>query len=92
MSYTLAQYLQIGDPIELERRFDNLRLLATVYKTGYDELRDILANPTSAQHKIDWYESQLGELKQGMQTIIDAIDILKSPENQEEEYDDEDDD
>lgn len=92
MPYSLAQYLQIGDLIELERRFDNLRVLATVYKTGYDELKEILANPATAQHKIDWYESHLEELKQGMQTIINAIEILKSPENNEEEEEEDDDD
>lgn len=90
MSYTLAKYLKIGDTIELKRRFDNITLLIKVQMGAYIDVKKLLSDPEYAKRKLEKYEQDLADLKQDAQNIVDAIDILNLPENNEEEDDDED--
>lgn len=82
MIYSLQQYLdfakQNGGPVYLERLFNNRELLARVFIPAYDEARRAIEDPQGfGQIYVEERKQRVEDLKQDMQNLATAIDILR---------------
>lgn len=91
MTTDLVTYLRLGDTVLLEQRFKNLELCVRQFKIQYDYLYRVATDPEFAQQELAKWKEKLDDCKTDMQNIVEAIEILNQPdEDDEQEYEDDD--
>lgn len=90
MAYPLEIYVKLQDIPLLEDKFKNLEPFVRIYTKDKEMVERAIKDPEYAKTKIAEFQAKLDDLKLDMETILLAIELLKSDELNEEEFEDDD--
>lgn len=88
MSTDLITYLRLDDTAILEQRFRNIELCVTRFKAHYDYLQRVSSDVEFAKQELAKWKLRIDDCKIDAQNIVEAIDILNQPDEDEMEDDD----
>lgn len=88
MAYPLETYVKLQDIPLLEDKFKNLEPFVRIYTKDKEMVERAIKDPEYANTKIAEFQAKLDDLRQDMETILLAIELLKSDELNEEEFED----
>lgn len=91
MPTDLITYLRLDDTAILEQRFRNIELCVKQFKAQHDYLQRISSDIEFAKQELAKWREKLDDCKTDMQNIVEAIDILNQPDDDEFETEDDDD-
>lgn len=91
MATDLITYLKLDDVNILKQRFDNLELLVSRYKAQHEYLRRIFTDSIFAAQELDKWREKIEECRVDMNTIVEAIEIINQPEDDDDEMEDDED-
>ena len=76
MAYDVKTYVGLGSITELEKRFRLLEPLVHIQNRRKNEILRIQVDPEFAKQLIEECDKHLADLKQDMENIITAIEVV----------------